>query len=143
MDMRVAAYAVITDAEDRVLLAHWVHGRRAAWTLPGGGLEDGEDPVSAVRREVREETGYRVGIDELLGIHSRVIPAESRAAEGKTGPLHALRIVYRAHVVGGRLRNEIDGSTDRAEWFTVPTARKLRRVQLVDVAFRMAGLARP
>jgi len=45
--------------------------------------------------------------------------------------------------VGGRLRNEVDGSTDRAEWFTLSTARKLRRVQLVDVAFRMAGLARP
>ncbi|MFX6040584.1 NUDIX domain-containing protein, partial [Acinetobacter baumannii] len=66
MDMRVAAYAVITDADDRVLLAHWVEGRRAAWTLPGGGLEEGEDPQRAVRREVREETGFRVAVDELL-----------------------------------------------------------------------------
>ncbi|WP_314451585.1 NUDIX hydrolase [uncultured Microbacterium sp.] len=140
MDMRVAAYAVITDADDRVLLAHWIDGRRAAWTLPGGGLEAGEDPVQAVRREVREETGFRVSVGELLGIHSRVIPAEARLADGSSGPLHTLRIVYRARIVGGRLRNETGGSTDRAEWFTLSAARRLRRVQLVDIALRMAGL---
>lgn len=143
MDMRVAAYAVITDADDRVLLAHWIDGRRAAWTLPGGGLEPGEDPAHAVRREVREETGFRVVVGDLLGIHSRVIPAESRLAEGAAEPLHALRIVYRARIVGGRLRFETDGSTDRAEWFTLAAARKVRRVQLVDIALRMADLPRP
>src|SRR6185312_10804386 len=117
MDTRVAAYAVIVDADDRVLLAHWNEGRRAAWTLPGGGLEAGEDPEHAARREVHEETGYRVVLEGLLGIHSRVIPAGRRLAVDATEPLHALRIVYRARVTGGRLRNETDGSTDRAEWF--------------------------
>jgi ADP-ribose pyrophosphatase YjhB (NUDIX family) len=42
MDLRVAAYAVIVDARG-MLLAHWHDGPRAAWTLPGGGLEAGED----------------------------------------------------------------------------------------------------
>ena len=137
MDMRVAAYAVIIDADDRILLAHWNEGRRAAWTLPGGGLESGEDPEHAARREVREETGYRVTVGELLGIHSRVIPAGRRLTTDATGPLHALRIVYRARVIGGKLRHEIDGSTDRAEWFPLPAVAGLQRVKLVDIALKM------
>jgi 8-oxo-dGTP diphosphatase len=140
MDIRVAAYAVITDADDRVLLAHWSEGRHAAWTLPGGGLEAGEDPEHAVRREVREETGYRVALDGLLGIHSRVIPARARINSDADGPLHALRIVYRAHTTGGRLRNETDGSTDEARWFPLPATRELSRVKLVDIGMRMAGV---
>lgn len=138
--MRVAAYAVVTDGDDRLLLARWNEGRRAAWALPGGGLESGEDPERAVRREVREETGYRVAVGELLGIHSRVIPAGRRFAEGADGPLHALRIVYRARVTGGRLRDEVGGSTDKAEWFALSRARTLQRVKLVDIALNMAKL---
>jgi ADP-ribose pyrophosphatase YjhB (NUDIX family) len=143
MDLRVAAYAVIFDEEDRMLLAHWNEGRRSAWTLPGGGLEEGEDPERAARREVREETGYRVEIDALLGIHSRVIPPGRRLVPGADLPLHTLRIVYRAHITGGRLRNETNGTTDRAEWFPLAEVRALQRVKLVDIALEMAGLELP
>jgi 8-oxo-dGTP pyrophosphatase MutT (NUDIX family) len=140
MDMRVAAYAIIVDGRDRILLAHWNEGRRAAWTLPGGGLEPGEDPERAAVREVKEETGYRAAIDELLGIHSRVIPETRRIASDATGPLHTLRIVYRGSILGGKLRNERDGSTDRAEWFALSDVRALQRVRLVDIGLKMAGI---
>lgn len=139
MDLRVAAYAVVTDDDDRVLLARWTEGRRMAWTMPGGGLEDGEDPENAVRRELLEETGFRIETTELLGIHSRVIPGSRRIHKAEV-PLHTLRIVYRARIIGGSLRFEKNGSTDMAGWFSTSEIDRLQRVRLVDIALRMAGI---
>lgn len=139
MDLRIAAYAVITDDDDRVLLALWNQGVPPAWTMPGGGLEPGEDPADAAVREVFEETGFDVELDELLGIHSAVIPAERRLS-GAPDPLQTIRIVYRAHITGGDLRFELNGSTDRAEWFPLSEVGGLHRVHLVDLALEMASL---
>lgn len=138
MDLRVAAYAVIHDDErGGLLLAHWNEGTHASWTLPGGGLEDGEDPQDAVRREVLEETGYTVEVQGLLGIHSRVIPARQRIHQRGDTPLHTIRIIYRARVTGGDLRDEVGGSTDRAAWFPLSEVAALPHVQLIDIALEM------
>jgi 8-oxo-dGTP diphosphatase len=135
---RVAAYAVVVES-GRVLLPHWVEGGRSGWTLPGGGIDPGEHPADAAVREVLEETGYRVELDDLLGIDSIVILAADRL-DPADGDLHGVRIVYRAHVVGGELRDEADGSTDTAAWFELADVAALDRVELVDTALRMAGL---
>jgi 8-oxo-dGTP diphosphatase len=138
MDLRVAAYAVISD-ERGLLLAHWNEDGRTGWTLPGGGIEPGEAPGDAVVREVEEETGYAAVVDELLGIDSRVIAAERRLEHGR-GPLHLLRVVYRAHISAGELRHEAQGTTDMAGWFSLDEIDDLDRVGLVDVGRTFAGL---
>ena len=40
------------------------------WTLPGGGLDHGEDPRDAVVREVHEETGLDVQVGETARVYS-------------------------------------------------------------------------
>ncbi|KJC64496.1 NUDIX hydrolase [Agreia bicolorata] len=135
MDIRVAAYAVII-SEGKILLAHWRAGEHSGWTLPGGGIDPGEDPADAAVREISEETGYRAELGELIGVDSKVIPAGQRLS-GSGVPLHALRIVYTATVVGGDLSNEIGGSTDEAAWFELGDVAGLDRVDLVDIGIRM------
>ena len=148
--MRVAAYAVIVEdgaegpgaehvAGPRMLLAHWNEAGHAGWTLPGGGIDPGEDPADAAVREVMEETGHDAVLDELLGIDSMIVPSERRITPGR-GPLHSLRIVYRARVVGGVLRDEVGGTTDTAAWVALADVDALETVSLVDIARRMAGM---
>jgi 8-oxo-dGTP diphosphatase len=137
MDQRVAAYAVIVDSA-QVLLPHFVEAGLSRWTLPGGGIDPGEDPADAAVREVLEETGYDVVLDELLGIDSLVIAAADRF-DPSLGAVHVIRVVYRAHVVGGELRDEVDGSTDTAAWFDLAGVGDLERVDLVDIGLRLAG----
>ncbi|MEI5584424.1 MULTISPECIES: NUDIX hydrolase [unclassified Agromyces] len=134
MDIRIAAYGVII-RDDAILLAHWNEHGRSAWTLPGGGIELPEHPNDAAIREIREETGYDAEIERLLGIDTMVVPAAKR--HHGTAPLYAMRIVYRARVVGGALRNEVGGSSDEARWFPLGEVPRLARVSLLDIAIRM------
>lgn len=141
MRTRVAAYAVIVRDDGRMLLPRWSEGGRSGWTLPGGGIDPGERPEDAAVREVREETGYAVELDGLLGVDSIVVDAADRLRpEDRDHAMHGIRIVYRAHVVGGELAVEQDGSTDDVGWFAPDEVDGLDRARLVDVARRWAGL---
>ncbi|MDR7380798.1 NUDIX hydrolase [Promicromonospora iranensis] len=141
LDLRVAAYAVITDDQGRMLLPHWSEHRHSGWTMPGGGVDPGEHPADAAVREVFEETGYHVELDGVLGVDSSVIPGPERVHPSGR-PMQALRIVYRAHVTGGELRVEEDGTTDDVAWHTPAEIDTLDRVPLVDLSRRWAGLIR-
>ena len=142
-DSRVGAYALIV-RDQQVLLTHW-NPRRAdfdgAWTLPGGGMEPGEQPEATMLREVLEETGYTVRTDTLLGVHSRWMAADQRL-DGQPRDYHACRVLYTAHVTDGELTVEEDGSSDDTRWFPLVELDELDRLDLVDQALHLAGLGR-
>lgn len=132
MRMRVAAYALITrgvGASQQILLPHWREGRMSGWTLPGGGVEPGEHPADGAVREVKEESGYDVRLTGLLGVDSAVLDSASRGDE-----LQALRILYRAEILGGELTVEAAGSTDDVAWHRLADVANLRHVHAVDWA---------
>ena len=58
--------AVIHDGQGRLLIQE--RSSDEAWSLPGGAIEPGETPESAIRREVEEETGFEVKTVHLLGV---------------------------------------------------------------------------
>ncbi len=132
---RFAAYAVIVDDQQRILLALWNEGPRPRWTMPGGGAELTETPEQTMVREVAEETGYAAEPVRLLGLDSHWISAARRLSG--TGPMKAVRAVYQARITGGQLRNETDGSTDEARWIPLADVPDLDRVELVDAAIGM------
>lgn len=118
---RVAAYAVVVRAGE-VLLCRIAPriSPREQWTLPGGGLDHGEDPRDAVVREVHEETGLHAQVGETARVYSWHRPRARQ--DGAEQDFHALRIVYEGwvpvdapppHVV------EVDGSTVDAAWHPI------------------------
>ena len=139
---RVGGYALCTDDDGRVLLARLsaIEVDVGAWTLPGGGIDFGEHPDAAVIRELEEETGLVGEIEEVAGVFSHVY-RRSRAAQG--ADLHFLGILYHVRIVGGALRDEVDGTTDAARWFSRDDLGNVRLVEIaqfgVEIAFARAG----
>jgi 8-oxo-dGTP diphosphatase len=133
--LRVGAYAVI-ERDSAVLLARWIGSDPPRWTLPGGGLDHGEDPRDGAVREVEEETGYRVSLGRVLTVES--FRELVRRPDGLLDH-QAICIIYAAEVVGGQLRDEIGGSTDTAAWFPLADVPTLTRGGLVDLGLAAAG----
>jgi 8-oxo-dGTP diphosphatase len=63
---RRGAYGALL-AGGEVLLARQGHDL----LLPGGGIDPGETPLRALHREVREETGWRIGPPRRIGVFAR------------------------------------------------------------------------
>ncbi len=118
---RVAAYAVIV-RDERILLSRLAEriSRDELWTLPGGGLDHGEDPRDAVIREIHEETGLDAVVGEQARVYSAHMPHARR--DGRRSDYHALRIVYDAWVPPDAPEPrvlEVDGSTVEAAWHSL------------------------
>lgn len=62
---RDGCYAVILDANRQQVAA--IVTQKGNWFLPGGGFEAGETPEQCHRRELLEETGFRINIDAFIG----------------------------------------------------------------------------
>jgi ADP-ribose pyrophosphatase YjhB (NUDIX family) len=132
---RIAAYGLVLQDSKILLcrLSQQLPLDAGYWTLPGGGINFGEDPLEAMIREVYEETGLVVRASSLAGINSFYEESEAR-------DFHGIRIIYHTEIIGGSLRNELDGSTDLCAWWTL---KETKQLPLVDLSVIGLGLAFP
>jgi len=135
--LRLGAYLVAV-GDHGILLARIAAGypRAGSWTLPGGGVEWGEHPEDALVREVYEETGFHLRDPRFLAIDSQVYEATG----GHTA-LHTVRLLYTARVDGEPHVTEREGSVDSARWVDLAALDRTPRLDLVDTALGLAGMA--
>ena len=120
---RIAAYAVATDPQGRVLLvrASTRSGTPGVWSLPGGAVDHGEDPNHTVVRETAAETGLSVAVTGL-----RDVLADMRSLPHRGVTIHTDRLIYEVSVRGGNLIDRVGQPTDMARWHTLEEAQELK-----------------
>jgi ADP-ribose pyrophosphatase YjhB (NUDIX family) len=123
----MGVYGLVT-WEQKFLLVHKARGAyMGRWDLPGGRLEFGEQPETALHREIEEETGLS---DLQLVIRS----AESNVLEwvhkGEPEELHHIGILYDVYLTSesrpDEIKREPDGEDSLgAKWCTMEEVRAL------------------
>lgn len=131
---RLAAYAVVV-RDEAILLAQLsdkVAFGTGTWTLPGGGIEPGEEPATGLRREVWEETGQHLGEIELVDLAT--MRWTGRAPEGRWEDYQVVRLIYRASVPEpvDLVVHDADGTTAAAAWVPLAELGQVPRARLID-----------
>jgi len=85
----VAVMGIVRNSADEILL---VKSPRRGWEPPGGQVENGEDALTALRREILEESGVEVETGKLLAMYSNVTSDPTK-----------LMLTFEATAIGGRL----------------------------------------
>ncbi|WP_298267343.1 NUDIX domain-containing protein [Geobacter sp.] len=69
--------AVIVDSDEQVLLTKRnISPFLGEWVMPGGKIDLGEPIVKALQREVMEEVGLQVEVEDLIDVFEHVTPGE-------------------------------------------------------------------
>ncbi|MFZ5813919.1 MAG: NUDIX domain-containing protein [Bacillota bacterium] len=115
----LGAYGLAVAAGEVLLIRKGRGPYTGSWDLPGGGIEFGESPEEAVRRELLEEAGLPVrslALDRVC--HTRLL---HRLSSGELEELQHIGIIYRVEVDrGAALRTGPDGIDSLgAQWWPV------------------------
>ena len=113
----IPGVGVAVVADGRLLLVK--RGRepgRGLWAVPGGKVEAGEELTATARREVAEETGLEVVVEDVVWVGESIGPGDPPA-------WHYVMIDFIGRVVGGEPVAADDA--DEVGWFTDEEARHL------------------
>lgn len=98
---------------------------RDEWELPGGKLDEGEQPEETVLREMREELGFEVLVKDILQAHLYKVQKSIDESHG------VLVVTYLCEIVQKVGEMELIGEGGRAE-FRQFAANELDRLTMPD-----------
>ena len=116
----VAVAGLVVDDFDRVLM---IRNLRNDWEFPGGQVEEGENLIEALQREVLEETGIIISVGELAGVYSNV-------------QSHIVMLDFLCKPTGGDLKTSQESL--EVEW--VKRTEVLSRIKLPVIHDRMKDM---
>lgn len=117
---RLGAYAVVVSAGHILLTRISPRGYPAGmWTLPGGGVDHGESPDDAVRRELYEETGLEAKSAVLTDVHD--VHVVDLGRDDQYEDYHGVHLLYVVDVdLDAPLEiKDVGGTTDRVDWVPI------------------------
>ena len=99
--------AILYNNQRQIALIHVlcddIFGHRDYLETPGGGVEDGEELISALKRELREELNVEVEIIKELGVYDKLYKTWRLDGE-------SFDIQYEIHVFDTKLKKKLDGN---------------------------------
>ncbi len=118
----VGVGAIVRDAGRVLLVRRNKEPARGLWTFPGGAVELGEPVELAVRREVLEETGLEIEVEQVFVVVDRI----DRDAAGRVR-YHYIIVDYLARPLGGSLLAGDDA--DGAMWASLADLDRLEMTE--------------
>jgi len=124
------AVGAIIEKDKKILLVRETkETARGQWSHPAGWIELGENPIEAIKREAKEETGFNFTPTHILGIYS-LFKKELKEKFNITP--HPIKIIFIGKISDERI-GELFEDISEIKWFSLKEIEKMGKNTLRDL----------
>ena len=112
----VGVGVILVDSQGRLFLARRgprTGNEQGLWEFPGGSVEFGETLSAAIKREMREEFGIEIDVDELIDVADHILVDEKQ---------HWVSPTFRGRILSGEPSIQEPGKCSEIGWFSAEDA---------------------